>query len=152
MRTICFSSNDHVLIYCDNANMQYVDRSLAGEALLQQPAICPHKIVFVETMNSDCIYIINANIPKLFSQNKVIMHISMLVIKLIRTCRYKSNKNCIIYHLFIINVISCSNICLCLFTEYFLVFEYKCMHLFSKNITACAFMRGDTVLELAHQN
>ena len=36
------------------------------------------------------------------------------------------------YHLFIIKVISCSNISACLFRKKFLMFEYKCVHLFSK--------------------
>ena len=51
-----------------------------------------------------------------------------------------------------IKVISRSNISACLFLKIFFVFEYKCMHLFSK--TKCIFkykcmvykfMRGDTV-------
>ena len=58
--------------------------------------------------------------------------------------RYKTNKitNFIflcrnIYHFFIIEVISCSNINACLLFEIFFVFEYKCMHLFSN--TKCIF-------------
>ena len=42
-----------------------------------------------------------------------------------------------IYHLFVIKVISCSNISACIFLKIFFMFEYKCMHVFWK--TKCIF-------------
>ena len=42
-----------------------------------------------------------------------------------------------IYNLLIIKVISCSNISACIFLTIFFMFEYKCMHVFSK--TKCIF-------------
>ena len=67
------------------------------------------------------------------------MHIPMLIwciINVIRT--YNIAFLCEdIAHLLIIKVISCSNISACIFLKIFFIFEYKCMHLFSK--TKCIF-------------
>ena len=75
------------------------------------------------------------------------MQISMLrwcINQVIRTINVIKNKFTnlhfyvkIFYHLFIIKVISSSNISACIFLKIFFMFEYKCVHVFSK--TKCIF-------------